>query len=79
MALRNIKKGDMVHIEPYTGFGDPSDKMVTDIKTKYHEDTGKPYKVICVGGHMFHGKSGEALNSPTAYYISGKAKKKRVK
>lgn len=75
MSLKNIKVGDKVHIEPMTGFGDPSVEKVTAIKTRYKEETGKPYKVICVGDRIFHGTTGNAMNPPTRYYISGKAKK----
>lgn len=66
----NAKVGDTVQIECYTSLGDDFEAKVTDIKTRYNEKTGKPYKVICCGDHWFSGFHGGAMNAPIMYYIS---------
>jgi hypothetical protein len=76
MSLKNIKVGDKVAVECYTSMGTGGTDKVTRIKTKYNEDTGKPYKVICCGKHEFSAKTGDALTPPTMYYISHKIVKK---
>lgn len=63
------KVGDKIMVECFTGMGTGGIEKITKITTKYDEDTGKPYKVIWCGKHMFHGITGKALNSPTFYYI----------
>jgi len=79
MAKLQLKTGDRVHIEPMTGFGDPSVRRVTSVQKRYREKTGKPYEVISVSGHLFDGDTLNAITSPTAYYISGKVAKKTRK
>jgi hypothetical protein len=69
-----LKVGDRVIIECYTSMGDSGQETITKIKTKYNEDTGKPYKVICCGDREFDARSGAATTPPTMYYISGKVK-----
>ena len=68
----NIKVGDEVYVECYTSMGASSEgnQTVTELKTKYDEDTGKPYNVICLGKHKFDGRDGGAMNSPTMYFIA---------
>ena len=70
-CLDNIKVGDNVYRECYTSMGASSngDSEVTAIITKYDEDTGEPYKVICCGDHWFDGRTGDAMNEPTMFYI----------
>lgn len=74
MSLSNIKVGDKVIVECMTSMGGPdSTEKVTKVGQKYDENTGKPYKVIYCGEHMFSAVTGNALNPPTMYFISGKA------
>lgn len=70
----NIKVGDEVYVGCYTSMGASSEgnQKVTELKTKYDEDTGEPYTVICLGDHKFDGRNGGAMNSPTMYYIDDK-------
>ena len=67
--LDNIAVGDTVFIECFTSIGTDSSSKVTDIRTKYDEDTGEPYRVICFEDHEFDGRSGLAITPPTMYYL----------
>jgi hypothetical protein len=66
-----VKIGDKIFIHCDSSFGSSSTgyDTVTDITTQYNEQTGIPYPVIWFGRHKFHGVTGAALNSPTAYYL----------
>ena len=70
--IKDIKVGDTVMVECSSGLGSGGPDKITRIKTKYNEDTGKPYKVICCGRHEFDARSGSAITPPTMYYISHK-------
>jgi hypothetical protein len=65
----NYKIGYMVQIDCMSGLGTGGPEKITNIKTKYNEYTGKPYKVICFGDHEFDAVSGIALTPPYSYYI----------
>ena len=66
----DIQVGDTINIDGDSSFCTPSTAEVTEIKTKYDENDGHAYRVICCGSHEFHGESGLAMTTPTAYYIS---------
>jgi len=66
----NLSVGDKVYVECYSGMGTGGESTITNIKTKFDEDTGEPYPVICCGDHEFHGKEGYALTPPTMYFIT---------
>ena len=68
--LDNIEVGDTVYIDGDSGFCTGGDEEVTAIRTKYDEDTGVPFRVICCDDHEFDGRNGGAITSPTAYYIA---------
>lgn len=69
-SFLNVRTGNVCHIEPNTGFGDAGDEKVTDTVTKYDQDTGKPYKVICFGNWKFDARDGCPMTPPYAYHIS---------
>ena len=70
--LTKVKVGDYVLTEGMTSMAqDGGYERVSKIKTKYNEDTGKPYKVICCKGWEFDSRNGYAITSPTIYYIMG--------
>lgn len=63
------KVGEKVYIEATNGMCTGGEDVVTDIVTKYDEDTGKPYKVICCGKHHFRAATGEPITPPWAYRL----------
>ena len=79
MSLKRIKVGDDVNIECWSAQGDDTVRKVTDITTKYDENTGKPYKVLWCGMWGFSVIDGDALTIPFHYSIIGKVFKKRKK
>ena len=68
-TLKNLKPGDSVVVECFTGLGSGGPAKVTKTTTKYNEDTGKPYKVVWCGKHGFSAKNGCAITAPFFYYI----------
>ncbi len=66
----NVKVGDIVNVECYTGMGTGGPEKVTKITKKYNEHTGEPYEVIWCDDHGFEAKNGHAITPPTMYYIS---------
>jgi len=66
----DIEAGDVVYIDGDSGFCQGGYEVVTETKTKYDENTGEPYKVICCEKHEFDARSGMAITPPLAYYIS---------
>ncbi len=71
-----VEIGDEVYTDCHSGFCTGSWNEVTDILTKYDEDTGDPYKVICCGNRWFDARDGVAMTPPTAYWITETRKKK---
>lgn len=68
--MKTLEIGDTVNIDGQSSFCQPSTTVIIDIKTKYDEETGAPYKVyVTTGNHRFDGRNGWALNPPTAYYM----------
>jgi hypothetical protein len=74
MAQFKLKVGDKVYIDCFTSMGTGGISEVTKIVKKYDSDTGKPYDVIYFGDHQFDSRNGDAISSPTMYYISHKVK-----
>jgi len=69
--LKNIKVDDEVTICGMTSFATDSKEKVTNIKIKYDEDSGESYNVIQIGKDwLFDSRTGNAITSPTMYYIS---------
>ena len=67
---KELQIGDVVTVTGQSSFCSTSTSKILDIKTKYDEDTGIPYKIyVTEGDHKFDGRNGWALNNPTAYYI----------
>jgi hypothetical protein len=66
---KELQIGDEVTVQGQSSFCSTSKSKITDIQTKYDENTGVPYKVYITGDHRFDGRNGWALNPPTAYYI----------
>ena len=66
-----MKKGQQIEIKCYTGIGSGGKAIITKIKKKFNEETGKPYKIICCGTHEFKADTGEAITPPYMYYITG--------
>jgi len=69
--LKDIEIGDTVYVDGMSSFcaSSAGEEKVTNVKTKYDEDTGEPYKVICCGNHHFDSRDGWAIKGPSAYYI----------
>lgn len=74
LDLSNAKVGDKVLIIGLTGFATGGEEIITNIKTKYNETSGKLYKVICCGdeeydihGNCVHGYSGYAIEKITKH------------
>ena len=65
-----LKVGDTIMIECYTGMGTGGKQTITDIKTKYNEDTGEAYPVICCDDQEFNGEYGYAMTPPIMYFIA---------
>ncbi len=63
--------GDIVYHDGDSSFCTMSEMKVTNIKFKFNEDTGDPYKVICCGKLEFDGITGESLDNQF-YYIEPK-------
>ena len=76
MDLKRIKVGDDVDIECWSSQGDDTVRRVTDITTKYNEDTGKPYGIIWCDNWGFKRRGGEAITPPLHYSIVSKVFKK---
>ena len=69
--LKNIKVDDDVTICCMSSFATDSKEKVTNIKIKYDEDSGESYNVIQIGKDwLFDSRTGNAITSPTMYYIS---------
>ena len=66
----DIDSGDVIYIDGDSGFCQGGYEVVTKTKTKYDEDSGEAYKVICCGDHEFDARSGMSITPPLAYYIS---------
>ncbi len=64
-----MKIGDKINIKCMSNLGTGGVDTITNIKTKYFEDTGDSYKVICFGNKEFSGISGTALTPPMSYFI----------
>jgi hypothetical protein len=64
-----FKVGDRVMVHCMSGLGTGGFETITGILNKYDEDTGKPYKVLSLNGHLFDAKGGNAITPPYAYYI----------
>lgn len=58
---------------------DDTVRKVTDITTKYNEDSGKPYKVIWCGMWGFSTIDGDAITIPLHYSIIDKVFKRGTK
>lgn len=76
MSLKRIKVGDDVDIECWSSQGDDSVRKVTNITTKYNENSGTPYKVIWCRKWKFSAIDGNAITPPFHYSIIGKVFKK---
>lgn len=70
-TINELNIGDMVYHDGDSSFCTLSEMKITDIKTKYNPDTGKPYKVIVCGKFEFDGENGDALDN-LFYYIKPK-------
>jgi len=69
-VFSKVKVGDIINIQCYSGHGDGGPTKVDDILIKYDSDTGEKYNVIVVNGnHQFDSRTGNAINSPTMYYM----------
>jgi len=66
-----IKIGDKIYINAACSLSLSSEgfDIVTDIKTRYRNLTGKPYSVICTETQEFDGETGLAITPPLACYI----------
>ena len=69
MDYNEIRIGDTVYLECLTSIAQDMERVCTDIKVKYDEDTGMPYNVICFEDHEFDSRTGLARNSPTMFAI----------
>ncbi len=69
VSFKEAKEGGTVYVTGDSGFCYSSYQKVSEITTKYDEDTGKPYNVLHVNGQRFDGRTGFAIDPPTAYYI----------
>lgn len=66
----DIGVNDTIYVDGDSSFCTGGYEEVTEIKTKYDEDTGEPYRVICTKDQKFDGRSGLAITPPLAYYIT---------
>ena len=78
MNCDELKVGDVVTIACVSGLGTGGLVIVTDIKTKYDEDSGEPYKVIVCGSSEYLARDGSAITPPLAYYIYSKIVAKTI-
>ena len=76
MDLKRVRVGDDVDIECWSAQGDDTVRKVTDITTKYDENTGKPYKVLWCGMWGFSAIDGDAITIPLHYSIIAKVRTK---
>lgn len=68
--LENLEIGDRVIHTGDSSFCHTSEEEITDVTIKYDENTGKPFKVLHIGGgQKFDSRSGSPLSPPWAYYI----------
>lgn len=65
-----MKIGDKVYIDSESSFGTLSKDVVTDISTKYDEDTGKPYNVIHCDTMEFDSRTKYSIKVPYNYYVT---------
>lgn len=72
MNCKDLKVGDEVNIACDSGLGTACTGIVTDIKTKYTEADGVPYKVIVCGSSEYSMEDGSAITPPLDYYIYSK-------
>lgn len=56
-------------IDCYTGMGTAGRETITEIKTKYDEDTGAPYEVVVCGDHEYRADNGQCIKGPKMYYM----------
>lgn len=68
-TLADIKIGDTVRLDGYTGFCDTSDEIVTNVTTGFDDETGLTFNVIHIGNRRFDSWTGKAMNPPIMYYI----------
>lgn len=69
--LTELVTGDKVWCDGDSSFCDGSTDTIKNIKVKYDENTGEPYNIIILSGdRRFDSRNGNALNPPTAYYIT---------
>jgi hypothetical protein len=63
----NLEAGDKVWTDCDSGFCHGSYSLITEIITKYDEDSGVPYRVICCGDIWYHGETGGCIKGALAY------------
>lgn len=69
------KVGDYAYVDGYSGFCYGSYVQITDIETRYDENTGDPYKVIVCGKGLYRFDNGWRINGAMAYSIFHYARK----
>ena len=70
--MKKFEIGDIVYVYRQIGFtagGCDHDAQITNITTKYDEDTGEPYAVIWCGSCGFDERTGYPICPPWAYQI----------
>lgn len=70
IKIKYAQVGDIAMIDGMSNFCTGGSELITAIKTKYNEDTGEPYNVICCGESQYKATNGRAITEPTGYYIS---------
>lgn len=70
---KDIKIGDTVYRDGYTSMAqnNAGEAKITDIKTKYDEDTGEQFSILQVdGGEWYDSRDGSCYsNKKSMYYI----------
>lgn len=67
--FKDAKPGMYAYVDGESSFCEGGYELITDIKTKYNEDTGEPYKVIVTEDGTYRGDNGYAITAPSAYSI----------
>lgn len=66
-----VKIGDYADIDGNSGMCYGGYEIITDITTRYDEETGKAYKVICCGKCLYRLKDGSCIKGASAYEVYG--------
>jgi hypothetical protein len=64
------KIGDGVYISGGMGGSVHHKETITEIEVRFDEESGMPYRVICLDDHKFKASTGQPVTPPWAYGIT---------